>query len=625
MSRLRIVESKADFDSAMKEIAKQKWISYDLETSGLNPFAPGAYIASIGIGTKLHDFAFPMDHYKSKLFEDLKGQQRRASIIYDVIKDKNKAAQNGKFDSLFYKMIFDHWLWCDYDVMLAHYNIDENSRHGLKELAMKYLGADDYDIPLSDKQGRTGDLFTHCEYLGYDCHYVLQLKAIFIRAMLKEPSTHRLFSYLTMPLSRLYTKVEYRGVPIDESKLEDGRKYWEEISVSSDKELRRITKNYIPKPNKKGKIPELNFGSPQQLSELLFGYLKLKPLDKTPKGAYSTSESVLKRLEHPICKHILDNREANKNLSTFIESWKGRLDEHGRMHPTFKIHGTVTGRPSCEEPNLQQTPRDPRIRAIIDAPKGWSLVEADYSQAELRIAADLANEPTLMKIYQTEGDVHTLTVQRIFGIMEPTSEQRKKGKAINFGFLYGMWWKKFKEYARDNYGQSFSDKESESVRKKFFELYSALPDWHKKQKKLARSQGYVINKIGRKRRLPDAQRPNTGEYDRLQGEAERQAINSPVQSLASDINLIAAIEIDRTINNEYCQIVGTVHDSNLFLIRNDKLDECVREIKSIMESPIVLNDVFKVKLKVPLVADVKVGAWSKGVPYDFKKSKKRYG
>lgn len=618
-NRLEIIESEADFKRALKEIEKcGEWVSFDTETSGLNPFAKGAYLASVGIGTTTKDWTFPLNHYESELFEDFAWQRVRMEKLNEVMQKKKKAAQNGKFDGVFIKELYGFWWFTDFDTMLAHYNLDENERHDLKELSVKYLGVDDYDIPLSWKIGKEGSLEKHCEYLGYDVEYVTRLKRIFLRMLKEEPTAYNIFMNLTMPLSKLYTKIEHRGVPIDESKLADGKRYWEEIATSSEAALNKISKGYTPPANKKGKVPALNFGSPTQLGDLLFRYLKLKPLDKTPKGKASTSESVLKRLDHPICQNILNNREAKKNLSTFIESWKGRLDSRGRIHPTFKIPGTVTGRPSCEEPNLQQTPRDPRIRSIIDAPKGWTLCELDYSQAELRVVADLSGDPRLLEVYNSEGsDVHTLTVQEIFGILNPTGEQRKKGKAINFGFIYGMWWKKFMQYARDNYGQIFTEKESEQVRKKFFQLYAALPKWHNKQKALARAQGYVMSKIGRKRRLPDAMRPDTGQYDNKKSEAERQAINSPVQSLASDINLLAAIEIDNTIDNSYCMIVCTVHDAILVLVRNDKLDYSLRKMRRIMENPKALRTVFKCSLRVPLVADAKTGAWSLGKEYKF--------
>lgn len=620
MNRLEIIESQRDFDLALKHIAKEKEVSFDTETSGLNPFGSSlghqTYLASLGIGTVSKDFTFPLNHYKGTLYQNWKAQRTRVLELDEVVRPKKKIAHNGKFDSLFLKSLFGFWWYVDFDTMLAHYNLDENERHGLKDLSMRYFGDDGYDIPLSDKQGKTGTLKSHCIYLGKDVYYTFRLKRIFLRMFKEEPNAYKLFTHLTMPVAKLYTHAENRGVPIDEKLLEEGREYWQERAESSDKQLKKLSNGWTPPANKKGKVPEISFGSPQQLSDLLFRYLKLKPIDKTPKGALSTSESVLKRLNHPICQAILDNRESNKNLSTFIESWKSRMDEEGRIHPTFKIHGTVTGRPSCEEPNLQQTPRDPRIRSIIRAPKGWVLVEADYSQAELRLVADIANEPTLLETYRTGGDVHTLTVQRIFNIMKPSEEERKKAKAINFGFIYGMWWKKFMQYARDNYGVTFTAKESEMIRKKFFSTY-LLENWHKKQKALARAQGYVMNKIGRKRRLPNAQMPDTGEYNPHKSEAERQAINSPIQSLASDINLLAAVEIDEKISHDICQIVGSVHDCILILIKEGHVPKTLKRIKAIMEAPEKLTSVFKCEFKVPIVAEFKIGPWSKGEKYEF--------
>jgi len=615
-SRLEIIESEKDFQYALREIAKEKEISFDGETSGLNPFEKGAYMASIGIGTVSRDWTFPLNHYKGRLFEDNKAQTKRMLQLSEVVHNKPKSAHNGKFDSLFIKVLFDKWWFVDFDTMLAHYNLDENERHGLKELSMRYFDDDGYDIPLEWKQGKAGSLEDHCIYLGKDVYYVTRLKRKFLKQFEKEPNAYRIFKHLTMPVSKLYTKVEYRGVPINETKLLEGKAYWSDRVEESDAALKKLSKNWVPPANKKGKIPEPNFGSPQQLADLLFRHLKLKSIEKTPGGKDSTSESVLKRLEHPICKHILDNREALKNLSTFIESWRSRMDKNGRIHPTFKIHGTVTGRPSCELPNLQQTPRDPRIRSIIEAPLGWILVEVDYSQAELRIVADVANEPTLLQVYRTGGDVHTLTVQQIFGIMKPTGEERKKAKAVNFGFIYGMWWKKFLQYARDNYDQIFTEKEAETIRKAFFKMYK-LSDWHKKQKKLARAQGYVMNKIGRKRRLPNAMIPDNGQYNSFRSEAERQAINSPIQSLASDINLLAAVEVDEKIDNNICQMIGSVHDCVLFLIKDGHLEKTLPKIKKIMENPEALRKTFKCELRVPLQVDFKIGPWSKGVEYEF--------
>ena len=336
-------------------------------------------------------------------------------------------------------------------------------------------------------------------------------------------------------MSRVFARAENNGTYINPQTLEAAREHWTQVV----EETREKLKAY----------GDINWNSAKQVADVLFKKLKLPILDRTGSGAPSCSESVLLRLKdkHEVPELILNNRKASKFLSTFINPWTKLTQQSGdqRIHPKFKVHGTVTGRPSCEEPNLQQVPRDSSIRSIIDAPKGYILVEADLSQAELRVAAEMSQDKELKTCYLTGIDVHTRTVESIFGI-DPkvmTKEQRKKGKAVNFGFVYGMGWKKFMDYARDNYGQVFSEKEAQNTRKGYFRLYSDLPEWHKTQRAFVRKHGYVRNLIGRKRRLYDALLPDNSDNRMAIAQAERNSINSPVQSLASDINLNAFIDI----------------------------------------------------------------------------------
>lgn len=610
-----------------EELERAKYISWDLETSGLNSFEPNAYVASISLTTRFGTWVILLNHKDSPLFNKFKAQKRLVKKLHPIMKRKKLIAHNGKYDSLFIWSLFGKKWWIYDDTMLMHYMTNENEkRRGLKELSVNLLGDDPYDVPLEVKQGKAGTLKEHCDYAAKDSYFTRRLWKIFRKQLRAEPLTERVYRHLTMELSTLYTKAEYRGFPINVEKLKDGKEYWRERKERFDKELREL----FPTPEdfgykcKKTKqfIRGWNLNSPTQLARLLFGAastkdkegppehsLNLKPLDVTPTGKYSVNESVLQRLPHKVGRLILDYREAEKNLGTFIDSWNTKR-VGTRVHPSFKVHGTVTGRPSCENPNLQQTPRDPRIRSIIQSDtKGWVLAEVDYSQAELRIAAELSQDPKLLMAYQTGVDVHSLTVEDIFGIAEPTSEERKKGKAINFGFIYGMWWIKFQIYARDNYGVTFTDREAKTIREKFFRLYYGLTPWHNKQKKLAKAQGYVMNLIGRKRRLPAARwNDNSPQFK----ECLRQAINSPVQSLASDMNLLGAIEIDKTIPECYCYIVGTVHDSILVMIKEEKLMEVAVKIKQILEKPKALLDIFKVELSVPIEVEIKVGPWSLG-------------
>lgn len=263
---------------------------------------------------------------------------------------------------------------------------------------------------------------------------------------------------------------------------------------------------------------------------------------------------------------------------------------------------------SCSEPNLQQVPRDPKIRSLITAPPGWTFVEADYSQIELRVAAMLSGDPTMTEIFNTEGaDIHTTTAKAVSGKAEVTKDERKKAKAVNFGFLYGMGANKFREYARDKYEQHLSLEEATEFRNRFFELYNELPRWHQRQRSIVRMYGQVRTPTGRIRHLPEAFSPS----DDLKSSAERQAINTPVQSFASDITVSSLIEIHRTIPRDRLRIVGNVHDAILFEVRDEYLEEVTAQIREIMENPKIITEQFGIRLKVPIVADVSVkrGGW----------------
>jgi uracil-DNA glycosylase family 4 len=622
------IVTRDNLEEALEDIDDEDVISVDTETSGLNVFEPGFWCTSLGVGTSTTQWTFPLNHRLSPLYKKPNAQRRLVSKVIRRIKTskvkKTIVMANGKFDTKVLKTCFDEMLRCDHDVMLGSYSLDENQFHGLDHIAARYFNAMDYDIPMSDKHGITGTLERHCRYLGQDLMWTRKSYYKQVKELEADPLTKRIFDHVTMPASHMYTDVELHGVPVSVKKLEESHKYWSE---KRDAALVKLNKMFPDKRTRKDKktkqiITGINWNSPQQVAEILFGKLKLKPLDETPGGDPSVSESVLLRLsgKSVVPKLILEYREAAKMVGTFVEGWQ-RMIVDGLLHPTFKIHGTVTGRPSCEDPNFQQTPRDPRIRSLVCADEyksdghKWVMVEMDESQAEMRIAAELSGDGELRLSYQTGQDVHTLTVQRIFGIMKPTSEERKRAKAVNFGFLYGMGWKKFIDYARDKYGVTFSPAEAKRIRKAFFRLYSGLPDWHKRQRNFAAKHGYVRNIIGRKRRLPDAQlaaNDNDKHGMMRMQEAFRQAINSPVQSLASDFNLLAAIQLWRTLPVEHFRIVATIHDAILMLIRADKVEQYLPILKSTLEWPDMLAK-WKIRMSVPMVADIKIGAWGSGV------------
>lgn len=558
---------------------------------------------------------------------------------------------NGKFDCLWMLVRFGVKWTVDFDTMLAHFMLDENDRHGLKYLAQKFLGCPDWEI---DTKAKTSWSPKNVKYAAHDVFYTRKLRTILKKMLNEDHDVKRVYELIMIPCIQLFVEAEFRGVYIDLDKMDDAEAYLREELEKAEKELEPWAAKAKLVDVKGPNAGKVNWGSPKQLGDLLFNVLKIKSEVKTKTGGKSTSESALNQIDHPMVGALLKYRGHKQQLSFFIEGWKPYLDVEGRLHPSFKLHGTVTGRLSCENPNLQQVPRDPRIRSLITAPPGWVLMEMDLSQIELRIAAELADEYALLKVFNDGGDPHWQTaireiergagykkeikktvkahhkqegkkykkmnyseaVEYILGmggdaaaeLMSMWKEVRKKAKAINFGYLYGMWWKKFKIYARDNYGVEVTDEEAQASREAFFELYSGFPDWHDKQKRFAQVNGYVRSLSGRKRRLPAA---SGGRDTPERREAQRQAINSPVQSFANELNLMAALQMRLEFKRKWQYLVGTVHDAVLMEVRIDKAEHVYKRGLEIMSKPDLLND-FEIQLGVPIEADAKIGAWSTG-------------
>lgn len=607
------------------------YVSCDIETTCLYPWAPEAKVITLGFGTAVGEFSLFIGHKDSpwserdikKIIARLTAQLDEAILIF----------QNGKFDCLW---ILVHYgvLWSnDFDIMLAHYLINENTPHDLEYIAQQYFGAPSWDIPLEEKQGnasmkKIADY--HCKDLFYTRNAFFKVK----KDLAKDPQIERVFRKILMPAARLFVEMEHHGCYIDEVKHHAA-----EIFLRN--EIAVTTKNL-------SKWGAINWGSPKQVGELLYGKLKIKCPMKTKKGANSTGESALKQITHDCVKDLLRFRGAKQQLSFFVEGWKPFI-ENARIHPSFKLHGTVTGRPSCEHPNFQQVPRDPRIRSQITAPPGYILLEADLSQIELRLVAEASRDPAMMKSFRDNIDIHWMTalreLERGAGEMELViataktltqaktmkygeaievllnagpdacaeidprwKDLRKKAKAVNFGYVYGMWWKKFIMYARDSFDMIISEEEAQESRNSFFELYG-IEDWHKSQKTFARRHGFVRSFFGRKRRLPAAM---SHEDTPERAEAQRQSVNSPIQSTGSDLNICVLLQMADEFPREVFQPVVTVHDAILAEVRIDSVEKVVRRIEEIMKGPKLLKE-FNINFAVPICGDTKVGPWGSGV------------
>jgi len=637
-----IVDNDQRFEAMLKDLRGA--VSSDLETTGLYPWAEGSRIVSIGFGTPRHQWIIPGETTSQWTRKQLEEMVER---ITERLDGCYLVGHNWKFDALWMRVRFGVEWVAQFDTMLAHFLLDENDQHGLKYLAQKFLGAPDWDVSKDVKMGWSPKM---AKYHAHDLFYTLRLKQYFAKRLALDPEVKRVFEKIMMPCVELFTNAEFRGVYIDTPKMDEAEAYLRNELETARKELVKWG-------------PDINWRSAKQVAELLFDRLEIEVIEMTKGGGRSVSESVIKRIDHPVASAMLKYRAADKQLSSFIEGWKPFL-VNSRLHPSFKLHGTVTGRLSCEHPNLQQVPRDKRIRSLITAPPGWTLLECDLSQIELRIAAELSGERNMIYAFTHGIDVHWLTAIREIArggglvhevmttakkyielkqgavtyitknkvdasklnygdaiqimlemgpdnaasLLEDWKELRKKAKAVNFGYLYGMWWKKFKIYARDNYGVNVSDEQAADSRKAFFENYPDLPAWHDRQRKFVRAEGYVRTLSGRKRRLPQAMsRDNTLERQ----EAERQAINSPVQSFANELNLMAALQVREEYPRNVLHIVGTVHDAILFEVRDDYVERVTRRVLEVMSGPRLLKD-FEIEMSVPIEAEAKIGPWGSG-------------
>lgn len=563
------------------------YATIDIETTGLNRFKDE--ITWIGVGLA-EDISSPV---KIKTFDYTSPDDVKAFLqaVERMRRHKMKTVfQNGKFDTLFLEEKLGAKLPISEDVMLMGTAYDLAAEHNLKKMAQNYLGVPDWDIP--KKKKLNGKSKSVRPYLRKDVRYTWELFQYFYEHMSEEQM--KIYRKLLRPAYLMYRDVERNGAYVDIPALHECQKKYA-----------KIEKDCLAQLNSQYKI---NWNSSGQVAEVLFEKEGLPVIKKSKKtGKPSADAAVLKRLAakgHKLPQLILDYKAANTLNKMFLNRWEGDLGPDKRIHPSFNLTNVVSGRTSCQNPNLQQVPRTKDVRAIYKAPKGRLFFEADYSQLELRIAADYANDKTMLDIYLHNGDIHTTTAKLMTGGREPTKEERGKAKAVNFGFLYGMLAKKFVDYAYNSYGVIFTLAEAQEFREKFFAKYSRLLPWHHEQEMMCEAMGGVYNKFGRFRKLPLIYSSNKWE----RASAARRAINTPVQGTGSDLLIAAATQIHKELKGEGLKIVGTVHDSILGEFNEEDRDWIVPEIRRIMLHPAAMDE-FGVELKVPLDCDIGVGPW----------------
>lgn len=600
------ITSEEQLNEMVEKLMQAEVVAVDLETQGLRGLDPTKKLWCMSLSDEMGiGYVVPVEHPDYPIGEHVLPklkpllESKRIKIV----------GHNYKFDM--------QWLAVRgikprlaFDTLQAGHIIDENRKHTLKSLAQGYLGVQywgdgkyfdtDAPPPLDDQA---------ILYAAKDADYDRQLYFRQREELLADRRLAKVMQYITMPATRALSRIEHAGMPVDVPKLHERIKQATKKRDICEDELGLLI----------GK--RINWNSPQQVGKVLFGELGLPIMSITETGQPSTGKDAINDLksDHPVIEKLLEYRKWGKILSTYLLPWS-RLatEEHPFLHTIYHVDGTVTGRLSSGDmkvgaPNLQNIPRDPFIKGCIGGVPGWFVVEADLSQIEMRVAAVLSKDPALHHAFKTLIDVHRLTASNVMhvDISAVDDEQRFLAKAVNFGFIYGMGAPKFQLYAKNEYGLLISLDESKAFRDTYFRLYRALPYWHEHQRSLVRKYGYVRSPLGRVRRLPDIESQDW----QVSAEAERQAINSPVQSTASDLILLSLAilmgELEHEVVKQYEALSGdgiitiaTVHDSGVWLVREDVLDYWIPRIKYVMEN-LPLKRLFDWEPTVPVEVEIK--------------------
>ena len=575
--------SHEDFEDLIKELKTKKEIVLDIETTSDQPMK--AELVGISFCWKEGEAYYVALSNISEALKDLK----------PILEDENikKIGQNIKYDKLVLSNYGIEVRGITHDTMIASYLLNPSRMsHGLDDLAFEYLGHK--MTPINELLGTgkkriTMDMVEIEKVSMYSCgdsDVTLRLKNIFEKELFKK-ELESLFNDIELPLIDVLSDMEKNGVKIDVDFLN-------ETSLEMEKELSSLIKDIYRIAGE-----EFNINSPKQLSRILFEKLSLPVVKKTKTGA-STDVEVLEKLSslHPLPKELLRYRELSKLKSTYVDALPELINKKtGRLHTSFNQAVTATGRLSSSNPNIQNIPikteEGRKIRKAFIGEKSNFIVSADYSQIELRILAHLSKDPELIAAFEKDRDVHSHTASLIFGVdeKEVTPEMRANAKTVNFGIIYGI-----SAFGLGK-GLGIDPGNAQQFIDSYFERYPAVRIYMEDKIEEARSAGYVTTLFNRRRYIPEIK---TGGM-REQQQAERIAINTPVQGSAADLIKIAMINIHRSMKEKKLKSLMTlqVHDELVFEVLKGELDEMKKLVKKEMEGA--------VKLLVPIKVSVRYG------------------
>lgn len=564
-----VKESEDIFKDFSYQVGDKNMISGDKVTVVLD--FDGDNISSAAVGAGNNAVVLNEQDDIKELLED----DSIAKVMFDVKEAIVKL--NGRIDI---KNISD-------DTAIAAYLVDPaKNEYTIEKLASEYFGTV-IEKPEVKQLSLLDDVETdRSEYLA-KCAVALGVLNERIGDKIKENGQEKLYQEVELPLVTVLAHLEINGFLVDDNQLKEfADKLGEKIDALTN-EIYMLAGE------------EFNINSPKQLGVILFEKLELKPVKKTKTG-YATNADVLEKLrdKHPIVNFIMEYRQLAKLKSTYCDGLTAVVNPNThRIHSVFTQTVTVTGRLSSTEPNLQNIPTRTElgreIRKMFVAKDGYVLVDADYSQIELRVLAHIANDETMINAFRNNEDIHAVTASQVLGIPleDVTKEQRSSAKAVNFGIVYGIG--EF-SLAQDLH---ISVKEAKAYIESYLEKYHGVRNYMESIKEQAKKDGYVKTMLNRIRYIPELKSPN---YN-IRQFGERVALNTPIQGTAADIIKLAMVRVDNRLINEglKSKLILQVHDELIVEAHKDEVDKVKQILSEEMQSAMELN--------VPLKVDMSTG------------------
>lgn len=582
---------QAHWDALLQRLQTAQRFAFDTETTSLDYRVAEIVGFSIAFDAK--------DAYYVPLAHDYEGapqQLNRDQVLAQIkpILENNAVDKIGhhlKYDAHVLENHGIHLQGWYFDTMLASYVLNSvATRHGMDDVARLYLShlTTSYEQiagkGVKQKTFNQIEIETAAHYAAEDAHVTYRLYEVLSAKLQKHPELVNILHNIEMPVARVLTSMEENGIQLD-------LKFLDQLGVDFSQTMQDLENQIVELAGE-----NFNVSSPKQVGEILFDKLGLKGGKKTATGQYSTSESVLEKIEHPISSLILDYRGLSKLKSTYTDGLlkQANNDTH-RVHTSYHQALTATGRLSSTDPNLQNIPIRTeigrQIRKAFVAPEGRVLLAADYSQIELRLMAHFSQDDALLDAFNHGQDVHRRTAAEVLGIAleDVTSDQRRQAKAVNFGLLYGM----------SEFGLirqlGFTREESQNYIKQYFQRYPGIYEYMQRTRQVALEQGFVETILGRRLYTPDIAARNM----MVRKAAERAAINAPLQGSAADIIKMAMIEVDKMLPQAQAKMLLQVHDELVFEVDADAADELAPKLAEVIQSV--------VEISVPLVVEVGKG------------------